>query len=671
MANPYGHIRYFHQSTTEDDESDGISSLDNNNAHLPINSAPSNDEESVGSGILRIKSRVRELETAFSSSFSGKSDAQVAQDEDQRSEASHESADVGTLRKELEDADRIHSLSLADYLKVLDVKPAGSESSSYSERPMTPDPEANNDTVPLENLTWNDLMKATSSRSGSLAENDSLCMERDQKARLSEPPKAASSQDDHRPVSRRRKRVIWIALLLLLVIGIIVTVVVSTGDSDPVVEKGLSISEVSGTEESSLDDPSNSAPNLSLPVPPSSAATPKPSESKGSVAVQPSPTKTPTTKEPPNPTKAPAVAPSPTFHPVLSISPAPVPTGSPVSAALRDQVIGFLEQEYGVDFQDPHSHNTAAVDWLLAEGVGSVNHKLAQRFTLKVLDLSLRGGDTVRSAWAWDEAKWAVTNFDECRWKGVKCNAEGLVAELRLGGRSYGGAIPKEIRILQISLEFLDLAKNKLVGPIPEDFFHLTKLQRVYLYQNELSGGISPSFAVLQSLTHLHMSHNQFFGPLPNDFRRMTNLRYLNLYQNRISGRLPHYMKYMSSLWHLDLGRNDISEDLPNGWGDGMDSLRHLYLDYNRIDKYIPESYNKLGDYQLQVLALNDNELTGSVPLKNQGLVTLNVHNNKLSTNLGGEVCAISVFESGKLVDFSADCSICDCEGMMCDQCIR
>ncbi|KAL3935337.1 MAG: hypothetical protein SGBAC_009122 [Bacillariaceae sp.] len=671
MANPYGHIRYFHHSSTED-ESDGISSLDNN-VHLPpIDSAPSNDEESVGSGIVRLKSRERELETVFSSNFNGKSNDPAAQDEELRSEATHESADVGTLRKELEDADRIHSLSLADYLKVLNVKPAGSEPSSISVPPLPLDPEAN--TNPLEQLTWNDLMKATASRSGSLAANDSLCLEKGQKARLSGPPKTKGSEDDHRRLSRRCKCVILIALLCALVIGIIVAVVVSADDSDPAAQKDLSITEVSDAEESPFDN-SDSAPDFSLPGPPSSKATQKPSESKGSIATNPSPpTKTPTTKEPPSPTKAPSTPiqqpPIPTLQPVVLIPPAPVPSAAPISAALREQVFGFLEQEYGVDFQEPHSHNTVAVDWLLVEGVSDVNHKLAQRFTLKVLDLSLRGG-TVRSAGTWNVAKWAVTNFDECRWNGVKCNAAGLVTELRLGGRSYGGMIPKETRLLQRSLKVLDLANNSLVGPIPEDFFQLTKLERIYLYQNELSGGISASFALLQNLTHLHMSQNQLSGPLPNDFRRMTNLRYLNLYRNQISGRLPHYMKYMSSLWHLDLGQNDITGDLPNGWGDGMVSLRHLYLDHNRIDKYIPDSYNKVGNSQLQVLTLNDNELTGSVPLKNQGLVTLNVHNNRLSANLGGNICAMSIFESGKLVDFSADCNICNCDSFLCDQCAR
>lgn len=213
--------------------------------------------------------------TVFSSNFSGNS-VPVAQNEEQSSETTHESADVGTLRQELEDADRIHSLSLADYLKVLDMKSADSGSSSKAEHPMTTDPEA--DTCTIGDLTWLDLMKATASRSGSRVNNESLCLERDQKTGVSGLPKAmGSQQDDRRPLSKRRKRVLWITLLNLMAIGIVVAVVVGTKDSGPVVEMSLSIKGVSDAEESSPNGSSDSAPAISIPVPSSSSATLKPS----------------------------------------------------------------------------------------------------------------------------------------------------------------------------------------------------------------------------------------------------------------------------------------------------------------------------------------------------------------------------------------------------------
>lgn len=37
-------------------------------------------------------------------------------------------------------------------------------------------------------------------------------------------------------------------------------------------------------------------------------------------------------------------------------------------------------------------------------------------------------------------------------------------------------------------------------------------------------------------------------------------------------------------------------------------------------------------------------------------------------TSLGKETCKLSVFEGGEMVEFRADCDICDC-GLQCDQC--
>ena len=318
-------------------------------------------------------------------------------------------------------------------------------------------------------------------------------------------------------------------------------VVVTTGESNHVEETDLSIT---NSKEIPLGDASDPTPDASLPAqaPSSSAATTKPSAPKGSGGNPPGTSKAPTLKESSNPTKSPTMpnqrptsspviptqppVPSPTSLPVTPPTPpAPFPSGPTGPIALRDQVVLFLQQEYGVSFQDPNSPAVSSVNWLLSEGVDSVDHKMAQRFTLKVLDYSLLGEGTPASEGSWNANKWSTKHLDECEWKGVMCTMEGLVSELHLGGRSYRGTIPKEIRILQRSLEILDLSKNSISGAIPEDLFQLTGLKRVYLYHNNLTGAFSPSWALLQNLTHLHMSHNLISSSLPNDLRRMTNLR--------------------------------------------------------------------------------------------------------------------------------------------------
>jgi hypothetical protein len=165
-------------------------------------------------------------------------------------------------------------------------------------------------------------------------------------------------------------------------------------------------------------------------------------------------------------------------------------------------------------------------------------------------------------------------------------------------------------------------------------------------------------------------------------------------------------MKYMSSLWYLDLGRNELSGNLPEEWVGGLESLRHLHLDHNNFDGYIPSAHTKLGSYQLQTLTLNDNKLVGSVPYEHPGdvhlelgtcqylpdaklyeianpvhsltchhaariSVTLNLNNNMLSKKLDKHLCQLSIFESGQIVEFKADCNICSCSNIFCRACLQ
>jgi hypothetical protein len=47
--------------------------------------------------------------------------------------------------------------------------------------------------------------------------------------------------------------------------------------------------------------------------------------------------------------------------------------------------------------------------------------------------------------------------------------------------------------------------------------------------------------------------------------------------------------------------------------------------------------------------------------------VQLSLHNNSFD-GLGKDTCKLSVFDSGEMVEFSADCDICDCQ-VLCDRC--
>ena len=144
---------------------------------------------------------------------------------------------------------------------------------------------------------------------------------------------------------------------------------------------------------------------------------------------------------------------------------------------------------------------------------------------------------------------------------------------------------------------------------------------------------------------------------------------YLNLYSNQLTGTIPSGLR-LRQLIFLDLGRNKLDGPLPSDLGETSVELRVLHMDHNAFAGTIPESYASVGNGRLWELSLDHNQLTGYVPDGHttwNNMLTYNLHNNSLS-GLGKKTCKLSVFEGGEMVEFSADCNICDC-WMLCDRC--
>jgi Leucine-rich repeat (LRR) protein len=485
MAKLYAHIDYFNPTKDDDDE---VALVDGDDS---VHSSSSlNGDESVSSGILSIEKKVNALEDLFEDL-----EAELGDDEEERrSEFSYDTTprdDVDKLRRELDDADKNHSLSWKNYLASLKRKNNKAELPSSTtqtqEGTIALKLGFENVTTAPEKLTWDDIIQRSSENS----ESD-FADEHSGGDKEATPLHAPCTRDENLidPGSTRRfKSFVWILLLILAIMCGTVLVIIYRPNDEP-----------------------NSNQNDRLIT-----------EAPSSLGSSPVQSATSTLK--PSSTRAPTIA-STTVQPSIPTS-TMAPTESRATEApllYRSAVIEFLQTEYAVDFQDPDSPTNKAVDWLMSEGPHEMDHKLAQRFTLAVLDFSLQG-DAVTSAGTLNFRNFALPKVDECQWYGVYCNGEGWVRELSLNGQGRRGKIPSEIRILQDNLVSLDLSRNEISGSIPDELFQLTNLERLYVYQNQLTGGVSPKFSLLQDLTHLHASHNNLDGPLPNDFRRMTNLR--------------------------------------------------------------------------------------------------------------------------------------------------
>ncbi len=94
----------------------------------------------------------------------------------------------------------------------------------------------------------------------------------------------------------------------------------------------------------------------------------------------------------------------------------------------------------------------------------------------------------------------------------------------------------------------------------------------------------------------------------------------------------------------------------------------HPSLDRNNFTSTIPETLSITGTGALVSLYLNDNMVTRGLPTlwaedkdATSTTDTVNVENNLLTENMEKEICNLSIFDHGQMVELTADCEICGC----------
>ena len=223
---------------------------------------------------------------------------------------------------------------------------------------------------------------------------------------------------------------------------------------------------------------------------------------------------------------------------------------------------------------------------------------------------------------------------------------------LHLHNNQLSGSLPS----LPPSLTTLTLHSNQLTGKIPAELGSLTALTTLTLHTNHLRGPI-PDLSGLTGLTALNLSTNelglneegeQIANPLTGLANKLpaSSLTELNLSTNQLSGPLPD-LSSLSGLTALDLstnqlGLNEHGEQIAaplTGLASKLpaSSLQGLWLSNNQLSGPIPDLSSLAG---LRLLYLQDNALTGSVPVPSPYLAALFLHNNRLSgalERLGGQ----------------------------------
>ncbi|KAG6750286.1 hypothetical protein POTOM_047390 [Populus tomentosa] len=210
---------------------------------------------------------------------------------------------------------------------------------------------------------------------------------------------------------------------------------------------------------------------------------------------------------------------------------------------------------------------------------------------------------------------------------------------LRLGMNKLNGTIPYEIGLLS-NLEVLELHENGFDGPMPSSVGNLRMLRNLNLKLSGLNSSIPEELGLCTNLTYLELSSNSLIGALPLSMASLTQIREFGISDNKLSGNIhPSLLSNWSELVSLQLQINNFSGTVPPQIGT-LHKLKLLYLFQNRLSGPIPIEIGNLSN--LIELQLADNFFTGSIPPTTGNLSSLtklilphNQLNGKLPPELG------------------------------------
>ncbi|CAN1137344.1 Probable LRR receptor-like serine/threonine-protein kinase At3g47570 [Linum perenne] len=210
-------------------------------------------------------------------------------------------------------------------------------------------------------------------------------------------------------------------------------------------------------------------------------------------------------------------------------------------------------------------------------------------------------------------------------------NLSTRLKRLVINDNKISGNIPREIQYL-VNLEVLSASNNDLSGTIPSNIGKLKSLGILGLHNNKLSGYIPSSIGNLTRLIEMSINDNYLFGEIPTSIQNCKQLFLLGISHNLLTGVIPLQVLSLTSLAiGLDLSYNQFIGVLPMVVGN-LKNLEYLDLSHNMLSGSIP---NSLGScIKLETLALQGNHLQGSIPSSLsslRGIRKLDLSSNNLS----------------------------------------
>lgn len=244
-----------------------------------------------------------------------------------------------------------------------------------------------------------------------------------------------------------------------------------------------------------------------------------------------------------------------------------------------------------------------------------------------------------------DEAINPVFSYQENGF-GDTCNEHNQFTTLVLLGLEPSASklfVPSEIVLLS-SLRALSLPMNNINATsiaefLPSNLFaKMTRLEKLYLNNNQLQGSVPTEMGLVTELRDLNLHGNLLSGSLPSELGALTQTTDLVLDVNGFTGRIPTELGGMESLLLMDLSENVLSGPLPSELG-LLGQLTSLYVPRNALSGALPSELGLMTS--LTMLYVTGNAFAGSLPSQvcaMSGLVSLQAANNALTGSLPKDI---------------------------------
>ncbi|XP_040377166.1 leucine-rich repeat receptor protein kinase MSL1-like [Oryza brachyantha] len=199
------------------------------------------------------------------------------------------------------------------------------------------------------------------------------------------------------------------------------------------------------------------------------------------------------------------------------------------------------------------------------------------------------------------------------------------------------GSILPGIRAL-INLVKLDLSSNSLTGPIPKELYQLKNLQSLILSDNELTGSISEEIGNLKQLEVLNLLKCKLSGTIPLSIGNLENLKELYISFNNFIGELPASVGELHSLTQLMTKSAGLTGSIPKEL-ELADLAAIILFDVegNKLSGHIPDWIQNWSN--VSSMSLAQNMFYGPLPHMPLHLVSLSAESNQLSGSIPAKIC--------------------------------